>query len=151
MLVSRPDSAVRLRAVLIGGFLLALCVAGLVAGMWKALILLPVPLGVLTTLRRKVAVDSTTLVAQGRFVRRSVQLNDLTQIAMSPFGRLWVGTADTSFMVSMVSSVREGDVPGVQEFPAELKARAEAAGAQVGPMPNGVVPMPEGTPWLFSR
>ena len=150
-LLGRPHSTARLVDVVIGGLLLALCVGGLVVGAWKALIVLPIPLVLLSDLRRKVTVDSETLVAQGRFTRRSLPLAELTQVAISPFGKVWVAAGGTSFLLAMVAGEQDGEVLGVQEFPPQLRARAQAAGAQLEPAPDDVVAAPDGTPALFSR
>jgi len=153
-LVGRPHWSERW-AFLAGGGLLLL--VGLVSVVWRqnpwGAAFLVVGAVTLLELRRCVVVREGELRAQGRFVRRTVPLASLQQVAVSPMAEVWVqSVAERPFYLHMVNRLATGSGPGVWEFPVRLRELAAADGAQLDAWePDETVAPPKQIRPVFSR
>jgi hypothetical protein len=141
-LVGRPHGTQRFRNVTVGVLLGAVGAGVLVRGNLLGVGLVVLALLLLADLWRKVTVTADRVVAQGRVSRRTADLSELTQVALSAMNRPWVAPRHgRSFYLRMVTEHPD-------EFVTELRARATAAGASLEPAP--VRTSPPGAAPLFS-
>ncbi|WP_154402124.1 hypothetical protein [Ornithinimicrobium cavernae] len=151
-MVSRPHWSTRLRLVIPGIVVLAMGVLGAVKGNHLAWVLVAVGLFGLSELWRSVRVRDGRLVAQGRIVRRTVALTELTAIGVSPVHRVWVGAASRRpFYLRMVNDLgAAASNPTPSPFAEGLDRLARQAGADLaGQAPQDGFP-PRGTRPFFS-
>lgn len=133
-----------------------LTAVGLAALVWKGNLLgaifVAAGLYLLSDLWRQVTVAQGRLVAQGRVSRRSFDLSELRQVAVSPMSVVWVQASNMpAFYLRMLAESASGDNPGIWDFPARLRTLAEQAGATPDPAPaEETTPPPEGTRPVFS-
>lgn len=134
-LVGRPHWTLRARNVAIGLPILVIALVVLVKGNPWGLLLLPLSLYTLADLWRKVTVTDDRLVAQGRVTRRTEELSHLVDAGVGPMAHAWVAPRDgRAFYLAMLSDMKnEPGNPDAWTFVAELRARAEAAGATLAP------------------
>jgi hypothetical protein len=97
-------------------------------------------------IRRRCVLDDKQLRLQGRFTRRTVELEDLRQVALTPSRFAWVQTDDppTSIRLGMIPAKRlrtQRKHQIASEAVPIIRQRAEAAGATLEPMPaKGTLP-----------
>lgn len=133
-----------------------LTLVGLAALFWKGnllgVIFVVAGLYLVSDLWRRVSVSQGRLVAQGRVSRRGFDLTELRQVAVSPMSVVWVQADNMpAFYLRMLAESTSGDNPGIWDFPARLRAAAEASGATPEPAPTTeTTPPPEGTSPVFS-
>ncbi len=153
VLVARPHSTKRLVAATAGP---VLTLVGLAALAWKGNLLgavfLMAGLYLLSDLWRRVTLSDGRLVAQGRVSRRSFDLSELRQVAVSPTAVVWVQAHHMpAFYLRMLAESTSGDNPGIWDFPQRLRAAAESSGATPEPSPAAdTAPPPLGIRPVFS-
>lgn len=154
VLLARPHSTTRLVAATVGP---VLTLVGVAAVGWKAnmfgLVFVLAGLYLLSDLWRRVTLGDGRLVAQGRVSRRSFDLTELRQVAVSPMAVVWVQANHMpAFYLRMLAESTSGDNPGIWDFPQRLRAAAVSIGATPDPAPTTDTALPpEGISPVFSR
>lgn len=138
MLVSRPDGVGRARLGVPGVLLLPLGMLGVAAGSRWAWIVVALAVFGVTEFRRRAWVRDGRLIAQGRLIRRSAELSELTRVTVSPMHRVWVATRSGQvFYLRMVTDV---DADGLHlaspPFHEQLRGLALEAGATLQDEPG---------------
>ena len=132
VLVGRPHVARRAAQAVLGlvvGVVGVLLVSG---GSWFGVAMLLLGLYGVSELWRSATLTTDRLLVRSRVARRQVDLRDLTRVALSPTGAIWVAPAQgRPFYVRMVSALADGGHPDVTTFLAALRERATAAGAHL--------------------
>ncbi len=152
-LVARPHLSTRVVAATAGP---VLTLVGVLAVFWKGnffgVVFLLAGLYLLSDLWRRVTLRDGRLVAQGRVSRRSFDLAELRQVAVSPMAVVWVQANQMQpFYLRMLAESTNGDSPGIWDFPGRLRAAAEATGATPEPAPEAdTAAPPQGTRPVFS-
>ncbi len=78
---------------------------------------------------RGLRVTGDQVVAQGRFVRRTVPLDEVLQVGQSPARSLWLQSKGRRTLVLRMAEVRADEKGGLADIQARLLELAAAAGA----------------------
>ena len=106
---------------------------------WEPGVLILVALGLWCTAEfwRGVRVTGDTLIAQGRFVRRTLPLAEIRQVGVGPMGAPWVQPREGTTLVLHMAETRIDQPGSVPEIHHRLRELAEEAGADLEPALDG--------------